>query len=269
MKSYKQIIDDMEWSFSRLACFDRCKYEFYLNYIVKDDSVYPPQQNYYAEVGSYVHKILAMVLSGEMKLEDSLQYYLDNFEDNVFETVRRSTMKKTYELCADYFASEDLKWITDKYDIVCVEKDLHCLIEGYKFHGIIDLLLKDKKSGGYVIVDHKSAQYPFKKNGEIKKNSEEQFNSYKRQMELYAELVKANYGHYPDFLVWNHFKENAGTHSIIKCSLFDMLDTRKWMCSIIERIKNEVEFEPTINEFYCRNLCQFRDSCEYRGADEI
>lgn len=58
MSEYKDDIDKMRWSYSRLTSFEHCKYEFYLNYIVNDDEEYLSEGNFYAEVGSFVHEIL-------------------------------------------------------------------------------------------------------------------------------------------------------------------------------------------------------------------
>ena len=49
------------WSYSRTACFANCKYEYYLKYILKDDEMYLPEGNYYSEVGSFMHDILAKI----------------------------------------------------------------------------------------------------------------------------------------------------------------------------------------------------------------
>ena len=102
------------WSYSRTACFGHCKYEFYLDYIINDDKQYLSEGNYYAEVGSYVHEILSMIFSGKLKVEDALGYYIDHYDDYVCYKVRKSTMDKTFELIADYFASLDIDWLKEK-----------------------------------------------------------------------------------------------------------------------------------------------------------
>ena len=159
------------WSYSRATCFGHCKYEFYLDYIINDDNQYLSEGNFYAEVGSYVHEILAMVFKGELKVEDALQYYIDNYDNYVCYKVKKSTMEKSYETIADYFASLDIEWLKD-YEILGVELEQRFTVDGYDFIGFIDLLLRDKRDGKIVVLDHKSSEYPFKKNGEIKKKSQ-------------------------------------------------------------------------------------------------
>ena len=71
-----------------------------------------------------------MIFNGELKQEEALQYYLDNYKDNVFYKVKKqSTMDKTYALLADYFANLDLSWI-DNYEILGVEKKMKFSLDG-------------------------------------------------------------------------------------------------------------------------------------------
>ena len=157
------------YSYSKLTCFGHCKYEFYLDYVINDDEQYLSEGNYYAEVGSYVHSILEKVFKKEIKVEDALQYFIDNYNDNVCYKVKKSTMDKTFETICDYFAELNIDWI-DNYDVLGVELEMKFKVNEYDFIGYIDLLLRDKKDGKIVVLDHKSSEYPFKQNGDIKKN---------------------------------------------------------------------------------------------------
>ena len=142
------------WSYSRVSCFNHCKYEFYLNYIINDDNQYLSEGNFYADVGSYVHEILAMIFKGELKVEDALQYYINNYDSNVYYKTKKSTMEKSYESIADYFANLDIEWLKD-YEILGVELERHFTIDDYDFIGFIDLLLRDKRDGKIVVLETK------------------------------------------------------------------------------------------------------------------
>lgn len=252
----------MRWSFSRIALFEHCKYAFYLKYILNDDEAYLDENNYYAEVGSFVHSILEKILKNELSVDKAPEYYLEHFDDNVFYTVKPSTMEKTYETCADYFAELDLDWLKD-YEIIGVEKKVETKICGYDFLGFIDLLLLDKKTGNIIIVDHKSSAYPFKKDGKtVLKKAEENFESYKRQMYLYANAVYQEYGVYPTELWWNHFKD--GKIAKIKFNSDDYYSSLQWFQDTIKRIREEEDFEGNLDFFYCKELCNYRNCCEYR-----
>lgn len=260
MSNYKDKIDQMVWSYSRLSAYEHCKYEFYLQYIIADDNEYLSEGNFYAESGSYVHDILAQILNHELTIEDAPIYYVDNFDDNVFYRTRKSIMDSTFEKCANYFADESFDWIQD-YEIVGVEQNVNFTINGYKFTGFIDVLLKDK-DGNFVIMDHKSSEYPLKKDGKVKKKSEKQFAEYKRQLYLYAYAVYELYGKFPTKLAWNHFKD-GGQIAIIPFEEDEFEATKSWALDTISQIEKEEKWEENQDFFYCHNLCNFRASCEY------
>lgn len=252
------------WSYSRTACFTNCKYEYYLNYIIDDDDLYLSEGNYYAEVGSFVHEILALIFKGELKPEDALTYYLDNYDNFVCYKARQATMDKTYETIADYFTNLNIEWIK-KYEILGVELKMQFVVNNHKFVGFIDLLLRDKTDGRIVVLDHKSSAYPFgKTNGKVKKSSQKSFDTYKKQMYLYCHAVYQTYGEFPKEITWNHFKD-GGIFATIPFKEDEYAETIKWFSDIIQTIEFEKEFEPTQNYFYCSNLCNFRASCEYNN----
>lgn len=260
MSEYKDDIDKMRWSYSRLTSFEHCKYEFYLNYIVNDDEEYLSEGNFYAEVGSFVHEILAMIFEGKLTPDEASQYYVDNFDDNVFYKTKQSTMDKTFETCANYFADVDFGWLND-YEILGVEMENKFQIEGYDFIGYIDLLVRDKRDGKIVVIDNKSSEYPFRLDGKVKAKSKQSFENYKKQMYLYSYAVMEKYGEFPKEITWNHFKDNKiATIPFVK-SEYD--ETVKWFVDTIHVIEKEQNFEPNKDFFYCHNLCNFRNSCEY------
>jgi hypothetical protein len=82
-------------------------------------------------------------------------------------------------------------------------------LDGYDFVGYIDLLLRDKRDGKIVVLDHKSTEYPFKLDGGIKKKLQDSFAKYKKQMYLYAYAVHEEYGEYPKEMTWHHFKDGG------------------------------------------------------------
>lgn len=250
------------WSYSRTTCFCHCKYEFYLNYVINDDEQYLSESNYYAEIGSYVHEILAKIFSNELKVEDSLDYFIEHYDDYVFYKVRKSTMDKTFGLIADYFASLDIDWLKD-YEILGVELETNFKLDNYDFIGFIDLLLRDKRDGKIIVIDHKSSEYPFTSNGKVKKNSQNSFDLYKKQMYLYCHAINQIYGEYPKEITWNHFKD-GGKFATIPFVKDEYDETIKWFRNTLKTIEKEKDYEPSEDFFYCNNLCNFRNSCEYK-----
>ena len=175
MSNYIEKIKSMIWSHSRVMAYVSCPYMFYLKYILEDEGQYIAEGNYYAEAGSYVHEILEKIFNNELSVDDASQYYVDNYDDNIFYKVKQSTMDNTFELCIDYLVNLNLDWLKD-YKILGVEKELEINLEGYKFTGFIDLLLEHKDTGEIHVVDHKSSAYPFKKDGKsLLKKAEKDF----------------------------------------------------------------------------------------------
>ena len=266
MSEYSKQINDMIWSYSRVLEYTNCPYSFYLKYIINDEDLYLPEGNYYAEVGSFVHKILEMVFKGELDIDDALDYYLANYDDNVFYTVRQSIMDSTYIQCAEYFANEKLEWLNG-YDVIGVEQEISIDVGDYKFTGYIDLILQDKETGEITIVDHKSSKYPFKKDGKtVLKNSKASFEKYKLQMYLYSKYIFDTFGRYPKYLAWNHFKSQKIAKIEFKQDEYEI--ALQWFIWQIVNINNDESFEANIDHFYCRNLCDFRSTCEYFNQDD-
>lgn len=249
------------WSYSRVTCFCNCKYEYYLKYILKDFEIYPSEWNYYAEVGSFVHEILAKIFNGELELDDSAQYFVENYDDTICYKVRQSTMDKTFGVIAEYFSDVDMDWLKN-YKIMGVELQTEFKLDKYDFVGFIDLLLRDKSDGKIVIIDHKSFPYPFKNDGSVKKAAIHNYETYKRQMYLYAHAVKQIYNEFPKEMVWNCFKD-GGKLATIPFDMADYEETMEWFRNKLIEIEQEEDYEPTEEFFYCTNLCNFRGSCEY------
>lgn len=261
MGEYTDKINDMVWSYSRITAFAQCKYQFYLKYIVADDDEYYPEGNYYAEVGSFVHEILAMIFRKELSVDDAARYFVDHFDENVFYHTKQSIEDKTFEACANYFCNVGFDWL-DHFDVLGVEKEINDDIGGYKFTGFIDLLVRHKETGDIILIDHKSAKYPLsKKTGNVLEAQEASFESYKKQMYLYCHAIKQEYGEFPKRIVWNHFKEQDIVD--IPFNYEEYVATLKWFVETIANIEHEDNFSETYDYFYCKNLCDFRSSCEY------
>lgn len=264
MSEYKNEIDKMVWSHSRLTTYEHCKYEFYLNYLI-DDDLYLCEGNYYAEVGSFVHEILAKIHNKELSIDDSPQYFADHFDDNVFYKTKQSTMDKNYEACANYFAEEDFAWL-ENCEIIGVEQEVNFEIKGYKFTGFIDLLVRDKTDGRLIVIDNKSSEYPFRLDGKVKAKAKASFETYKQQMYLYSYAIKDKYGEYPKLIMWNHFKDQK--IATIPFNEKECDTAIEHILTTIKAIEKEEDYEPNLDFFYCTHLCNFRNSCEYARSTD-
>lgn len=262
MNDYEYKINQMVWSYSRLSTFEQCRYSFYLKYIVENDDEYLAEGNYWAEVGSFMHEILERVFKGEMCIDDAAEYFVNHYDDYVLYDTKSSIMEKTYDACLSYLEEEDLSWL-DEYEVIGVELEVEFKIEGHPFKGFIDLLLKHKETGELVVLDHKSAAYPLSsKTGKLLKANEKSFISYKKQMYLYCNAVNQLYGRFPKWIVWNHFKAQKFVTIPFDQKEYDQAIA--WFVDTIQCIREEKDFPETMDYFYCHNLCEFRNSCEYK-----
>lgn len=255
---YEEQINKMVWSYSRLSEFAQCRYAFYLKYLEDSDRL--AEGNYYSEVGLYVHEILAKIFNKELTIDEASEYFANHFDENVLYKTKKSVMDKTYESCANYFAEVSFDWLKS-FDIVGVEKKFEIEIDGEKFIGYIDLLLRDKETCEYILIDHKSSSYPLSKSGTVLKNKQETFESYKKQMYLYCKAVHDIYGVFPTKIAWNHFKSMDWVE--IPFVKYEFDEAIKWFSEKIQEVKAEEDFPETIDYFYCHHLCDFRSNCEY------
>ena len=255
----------MRWSYSRLSSYRNCPYEFYLNYILNDPDLYLPEGNFYAENGSLGHEVLEKVFRKELSADQAAEYYVDHLSELCYKT-KETTMNKKINACIDYFATVDFDWLRD-YEILGVEKEMRFNLFGYDFIAYIDLLIQDKKTKEIMVIDHKSSAYPLTKAGKVAKNHEDTFAGYKRQAYIYAYAVHEEYGQYPVSIAWNYFADN-GRWVEIHFNESEYEETLQWAKETIEAIQAEEEFPGNPQFFYCTNLCNFRNSCEYAKMGE-
>lgn len=251
------------WSFSRLESYNHCPYAWYKHYIEGEDG----EASFYSQNGTDVHEILDAVNKGDIALEDAAAEYIERFEYNDY-PVRDSIRESTLEKCASFFTDYDLWWLDEaNYEVVASEKELFFEIGGYQFHGFIDLLLRDRETGGLVIVDYKSSDWPLKKNGEPLKSTEARFKSQKRQEYLYAEAVKQNYGETPIALSWLFFKVQKYLAIPLKDDEWE--EAKAWAISTIAKIEADSEYRENRDDYMmCSVLCGFRNSCEYKEFED-
>lgn len=259
---YKEVLDRIIWSFSTLHLYETCPYAFYLYKIEETDG----EDNFFAENGSAMHEVFQKLESKTITLPEAPATYMEKYS-NIVSTTRSSTMDKTFEACLDYLCICDDDYL-QKYEIIWVEKKVGFKIGWKKFTGFIDLLLRDKTTGDLVLVDHKSADPFFKKSGGVLKNQQENFEAYSHQMYLYCYGVFKEFGVYPNKIVWHHFKKN-GELTVIDFNMEDCNATIDWAKRLIQKIYRDRKFADRQSYMQCRELCDYRNLCEYRMGGTI
>lgn len=266
------IIGTMTYSFSRLNSFYICPHEWRRVYIDCDDK----DNSAMAQFGSLMHSILEKYAKGELEVFELSQYYMEHFDNaitydfppNKYVDLRQ----KYYDAGLDYLDNIDLD--LSGYEILGVEKKVEFKIGDYDCIGFIDLLLKDKKTGEIIILDHKSASIGILKSGKVSKKDREHFEQFKKQLYLYAKPIIQEYGHV-DQLIWNMFRDQR--YIKIPFDQTEYENSIQWAKDTIKLIETETEWglnkefikaqeEDKYPPFYCMQLCSQRFHCAEKYA---
>lgn len=250
--NYSHIISDMTWSYSRITCFEQCRYKFLLKYIYEQQE----DKMFFASYGSFIHKIMEMYLSGELKRDELLGYYLVNFKSNVGgKPPSQKVFKSYFEQGVEYLKNMNFPYSTD----LDVESEVEFLIGENKFIGYIDCRCTD--GDNLIILDHKSRNLkPRSTKGKILKTDLE-LDDYLRQLYIYSIPTFEKYGRYPSTLAFNCFRENLVIKEPFKEE--NLEKTKKWATDKIEMITHNEDWSPCLDYFGCRHLCGLHDQCEY------
>ena len=261
---YKDILDKIVLSFSTLHTYETCPYAFYLKKIEKEQGI----SNGYAQVGDYGHEIFADLFAKKITQDEALDKCANDLEGSITEEMSDKSLQKKIAALCQYVSDLDLEAFFKKYEVIGIEKKFNWKIDNHRMIGFADLILRNKSDGKVILVDHKSAGHFMKKDGVTPlKNQIENFNTYKKQMYLYADAMKKVMGFYPDLIVWNHFLD-AGKKTVIGFNQKDLEESLVWALDIIDKMYSDEEFLENQNYMMCNVLCEYRDSCVYKMSDD-
>lgn len=246
---YKDILDKIVWSFSSVNNYCTCPYGFKLSYIEKKSKV----DNAFAEFGGFVHSLLEKYFKGEVEFFELATLYEEEYNINVLHSFPEfkfcDLADKYYQSGLEYFKS--FEGLSDRYEILGVEQKINLTIKNKPFVGYIDLILKDKNDGQYVIVDHKS-----KSKFKNKKEKEH----YLLQLYLYSLYIKEQYGTYPKSLKFNMFRAKDWVSEDFEESRLE--DAINWFDITTDLIYSDTTFPKNKDDFFCKNLCGVRKHCK-------
>lgn len=267
---FKEKIDQMRWSYSRINSYDQCPKMFYLTYIDKDKS--KELDSAFSQWGDLCHELLDEYAKGnlmECELGDAYEEKYPEFMTELFPPNKWSDLNETYYLNGkDYF--NDFDGFPENWEIIGSEIEVELCIDGFQVVGYIDLLVRDKSDGKLIVVDHKSKS-KFK-------NPEEQ-EHYSYQLYFYSQWVFENYGEYPKQLIFNMFR--ARKFVIIPFSNNNLEKAKQWLLKNIGKIYEDEDFKDKVEisyllknkeipeylqpDFFCSQLCSVRYRCNRSG----
>lgn len=256
------------YSYSRLGCFQGCKYSYYLSYILKAKG----KENIYSFLGGMTHTILEDLQQDKIDNEQAVRMFLDSVDE------------------ADLLG---LSWISDKVKSNYVSSIVHYLenwtklqgecelekeflieLDGIKIKGFIDILVKN---GNMVdVFDYKTSS----------KFSKRDLPAYGRQLVLYALAVQQIY---PDVeigtIAWHMLKyAKVGRKVELRADVDFMSefepyileyiynedtinDLKQYVKDIVNQIEQlseeEENYPPKVDYFFCSKLCDYSDICKH------
>lgn len=249
---YSNIISNFTWSYSRIKQFEMCPYAFLLHYIKHT----PKKQLFFSNYGSFVHKILERYLTGELKKSELASEYLSHFKTRVRGKAPTPEIFKSYfEQGFNYFRNINFPY----KKLLAVEDKMDFEVDGNKFVGVVDCVAQD--GDGLVIVDHKSRALKERSMRRKPTKTDEELDTYLRQLYLYSVPVKEKYGRFPDRLEFNCFR----TGKIISERFHEseVEKAKSWVTDSINAITVNDDWSPKIDFWRCCHLCDFCDECEY------
>lgn len=244
------ISDDFKWSFSKLSLYETCPRAFWLQYLQKPPL--PQQQNAFAEFGTLCHSLLEEYAKGELTADQLTDEYVKRYPNVVvhnFPPYPKGYDEKTFDQGLAYFESFD--GFGDDFEVVSTEQKFTLKIGGYTFVGIADLVLKNKTTGTFITIDHKT-----KSESSMKK----EIGTYRKQLYLYAENVFRKYGQYPSELEFNMIKSQQPIIEAFDPEIHRQ--TLEWAENLIDEINFEEDWNAKPNPYFCRNICGVLNYCE-------
>lgn len=271
ISEYKDRLDNMVWSYSRVNSYAQCPFGWKLRYI---DHV-SQEGSAFAEWGSLCHSIFEDYAKGELmeyELGDAYEERYYEYMKNEFPPSRGQPLdQKYYERGHELFSM--FPGFSDNWEILGVELEVNLEVGGRKFTGFIDLLVRERDTNQLMVIDHKSKS-KFKNTQELA--------DYAHQLYLYAEWVYQTYGEYPATLMFNMFR--VGEEIKLEFDKDDLDKAKQWFTDVIDAIYEDVDFWDKIvlayekkniplskyknDDFFCRWLCGSRKHCLRSGLME-
>lgn len=250
--SYRPLIEDMTWSYSRVTTYQDCPYRFFLKYIINLGE----KDMFYASYGSFMHKLIERYYRGELDRDGMLREFLANFSTEVKgERPKGSTVEKYIMAGVRYLKG----FVEFPFNMVAVEQLLEFDIDGIPVVGYADFI--GELYGEYYIVDNKSRELE-PRSGRAKPTAKDkELDKMLRQLYIYSAGIKQKYGKFPKELCFNCFKNDKFIREPFNEEAY--AEAIEWFKREIEYAKAEEEFEPYIDFFSCKYICGVNDECCY------
>lgn len=250
--SYRPLIEEMTWSYSRIKSFEDCPYKWYIRYILDEEEA----PMFYASYGSFVHSLIERYYSGKLAKEELPAEFLLGFSSSVLgERPDDGIVRKYIALGAEYFRNFE----PFPFQPLEIEQELRFTVDGLGFLAFPDFI--GEREGKLAVVDNKSRDLKPRSARKKPTLKDQELDGMLRQLYLYAHGVKQKYGEFPGFLCFNCFKNGQFIEEAFSQKAYE--EALDWAKRNVEEIAGEEEFRPCIDFFHCKYLCGFHDECCY------
>lgn len=248
--SYRPLIEEMTWSYSRIKSFESCPYAWFMKYILEEEE----QPMFYASYGKFIHKLIERYYRGELSKEEMPTAFLLGFSSEVEgERPPEETVRKYITLGKEYCQNFE----PFPFETKGVEQELHFNIDGFNFVAFVDYI--GERDGKLAIIDHKSRDLKPRSGRKKPTVKDQELDDMLRQLYLYAYGVEQVYGERPDILCFNCFKNSQFIEEPFNKTASE--EALEWAKKNIGEIMEADSFHPYIDYYPCRYLCGFHDQC--------
>lgn len=255
MSQHDFILDNLKYSFSSVNSFENCQYGFYLTYIDANERT----NNFFGEFGTLCHSVLEEYFFNRLEQEELEKYFTEQYCIQVVSAPPAflpNAKEDYFQKGLNYF--RNFEFDKSIYNVIIVEEAIDIIMPDFKFVVKPDLILQEKKSGKYILVDFKTAN--ILKNG---KPDKVKIKNYLNQFNLYAwGLWNGRQIEISEIQIW--FIINNIIETIL-INNDDIMNTLDWFRNNIQNIKNEEDFVANNkNSFFCNQLCSVSQFCKFK-----
>jgi len=152
-------IDKIHISFSEFSKFQGCGHKHLIEKYLK---LFEEPPSIHLIFGNSIHKAIELGIKNKSDIEERVKVFREDFTKEMMDKMHESpdfihmqNFRNQGENIIRYLSTEG---IIKKYEIIGVEYSLYEPLFGqFYFKGFIDLIVKDKKTGRYVIIDWKTS----------------------------------------------------------------------------------------------------------------
>lgn len=262
MSSFDFIVDNIRFSYSSLTTYETCPYSFKLTYIDKCERM----DNFYGQYGNLIHDTLYQYFAGNLDMFELSGYFKDNYTERVsaFPPPYPAGMDEKYRDGGIEFF-DNFSFEKENYDILLNEEKIEFdFDDGVQFIGKPDLVLFNKNTGNFILVDYKTSA-PFKIDKRNGKETVDQnkLDGYYKQMYIYTYILR-NYKFTPIDKITLWFTRPDRKHTI-SWNEDDEEAAVEWLHKMVHKIRTDEKFMYNNNNaYFCNQLCSVRESCEFR-----